>query len=399
MATKAIDSNSKFNIYSSFTLSNDDVAVISLLYTPLMGSDALMLYLGFTSLLERNNLKSEEILHQDFLDIYSMSALSFTKARLKLEGIGLLMSYYKDDKYIYVLCPPLTAKNFIKDATLGLYLYSKIRREAFDYIYNHFKIEKIDKNSYDNITKSFDEVYATQIDNDITYDKFKYILGKKPNRNIKIKDYKFNFDLFVKEINTDFLDTGVTKNFTEQICNLAFVYGFDEVEMIGLYQDSINRSGLYDYRLLKNKANNLFIYKKNMKAPKLVSKDDNVVQNEELVSYLENTSPSILLEDVVPNYPDKYLQTVNDIYSNIELPRGVLNCMILKILKDKSGELPALTYFKKVSESWIKDNVFTTLDAIKYVTTLNDGSGDNKNTTVTTSNKKKNDINDGWDSL
>lgn len=396
MATKAIDSNSKFNIYSSFTLSNDDVAVISLLYTPLMGSDALMLYLGFSSLLERNNLKSEEIIHQDFLDIYSMSAINFTKARLKLEGIGLLMSYLKDDKYIYVLCPPLTAKNFIKDATLGLYLYSKIRKETFDYIYNHFKIEKIDKNTFENITKSFDEVYATQIDNDITYDKFKYILGKKPNRNIKIKDYNFNFDLFVKEINTDFLDTGVTKNFTEQICNLAFVYGFDEVEMIGLYQDSINRSGLYDYRLLKNKANNLFIYKKNMKAPKLISKDDSVVQNEELVSYLENTSPSILLEDVVPNYPEKYLQIINDIYTNIELPRGVLNCMILKILKDKSGELPALSYFKKVSESWIKDNVFTTLDAIKYVTTLNDVSDSNTSASKT---GKKNDINDGWGSL
>ena len=47
-----LDSNSKFNIYSSFTLSNDDVNVISLLYTPLMGSDALMLYLGFQSLLD-----------------------------------------------------------------------------------------------------------------------------------------------------------------------------------------------------------------------------------------------------------------------------------------------------------------------------------------------------------
>ena len=203
--------------------------------------------------------------------------------------------------------------------------------------------------------------------------------------------------MFVKEINTDFLDTGITKNFTDQICNLAFVYGFDEIEMIGLYQDSINKSGLYDYRLLKNKANNLFIYKKNMKAPKLISKDDNVVQNEELVSYLENTSPSVLLEDVIPNYPDKYLQTINDIYANIELPRGVLNCMILKILKDKSGELPAFSYFKKVSESWIKDNVFTTLDAIKYVTTLNDGNSDNDNTN--TSSNNKNDINDGWDSL
>lgn len=373
MATKAIDSNSKFNIYSSFTLSNDDVAAVSLLYAPLMGSDALMIYLGFCALLERNNLKSEEIIHQDFLDIYSFTPLAFTKARIKLEGIGLLMTYEtKDKNLIYVVCPPLTPKNFLKDATLGLYLYSNIRRETFDFIYNHFKVEKIDKSNCTLITKSFDEVYSSQIDNEITYDKFKYILGKKPNKNIKIKDYKFNFEMFSQEINKDFLETGITKNFKDQICNLAFVYGFNELEMIGLYQDSINKSGLYDYRLLKNKANNLFIYKKNMNAPKLVSKDDVSVANEELYSYLENTPAAVLLEDIIPNFPEKYLQIVNDVYANIDLPRGVLNCMIMKVLKDKSGELPNVNYFKKASESWVKANVFTTQDAIKYVTTLKD---------------------------
>ena len=391
MATKAIDASTKFNIYSSFTLSNDDVAVISLLYTPLMGSDALMLYMGFNSQLERNNLKSEELIHQDFLDIYSLSALNFTKARIKLEGIGLLISYETSDKnYVYVLCPPLTAKNFIKDATLGLYLYSKIRRETFDYLYNHFKIEKLDKNKYVNITKSFDEVYTSQITNEITFDKFKYILGKKPNKNIRIKDYKFDFDIFVKGINQDFLDTGVTKNFKEQVCNLAFVYGFDEYEMISLYQDSINKSGVYDYRLLKTKANNLFIYKRNMKAPKLIEKDENLVSNDDLTSYLEKTSADVLLDDIVPNYPEKYLQTINDIYANIELPRGVLNCMIIKVLKEKGGDLPSLNYFKKMSETWIKDNVFTTVDAIKYVTTFNVVKSQPKNNT---------NLDDGWEEL
>jgi hypothetical protein len=43
--------------------------------------------------------------------------------------------------------------------------------------------------------------------------------------------------------------------------------------------------------------------------------------------------------------------------------------MILKVVKDKSGEMPKLNYFKKVSESWIKDNIFSTKDAIKYITT------------------------------
>lgn len=377
MAAKTIDGRLKFNIYSSFTLSNDDVAVVSLLYAPLMGSDALMLYLGFTALLERNNLKSEALNHQDIFDIYSLTPSSFLKARLRLEGIGLLISYEtKENEYIYVLCPPLTAKNFIKDSTLGLYLYSKIQKETLEYIYNHFKIEKINKNECSNITKSFDEVYTSLTDNDIAYDKFKYILGKKPNKNIRIKDYKFNFEEFSKEINLDFLETGITKNFREQICNLAFVYGFNEIEMAGLYQDSVNRSGLYDYRLLKNKANQLFIYKRNMKAPKLVGKEDTEVQNEELSSYLETTPASVLLDDVFsasPNgYPEKYLQTVNEVYAGIDLPRGVLNCMILKVIKDKGGELPNVNYFKRVSESWIRDNVFSTADAIRYVTTLNE---------------------------
>ena len=372
MATKALDSKSKFNIYSSFTLSNDDVSVISLLYTPLMGSDALMVYLAFCSLLERNNMKSEDVLHQDLFDIYSLKPNEFLKARVKLEGIGLLNTYYKDNTYIYVVCPPLTAKNFIKDATLGLYLYSKIRKETFDYIYNHFKIERFEKTNYDNITKSFDDVFDSQINTDYTFDKFKYILGKKPNKNIKIKQYTLDIESFINNINKDFLETGVTKNFKDQICNLAFVYGFDENEMIGLYNDSINRSGLYDYRLLKKKANMLFNYKRNMKAPKLITKNEEefIVKNEELINYLDNASPANILDDLIPNYPIKYLETINEIINNIELPKGVLNCMIMKIIKEKSGELPTFNYFKKVSESWIKDNVFSTIDAIKYITTL-----------------------------
>ena len=372
MATKSVDSKSKFNIYSSFTLSNDDVAVISLLYTPLMGSDALMVYLAFCSLLERNNMKSEDVIHQDLFDIYSIKPNEFMKARTKLEAIGLLNTYYKDNSYIYVVCPPLTAKNFIKDATLGLYLYSNIRKETFDYIYNHFKIEKFEKSNYENITKSFDEVFDSQINTDYTFDKFKYILGKKPNKNIKIKQYTLDFDSFVKNINKDFLEIGITKNFKDQICNLAFVYGFDENEMIGLFNDSINKSGLYDYRLLKKKANILFNYQRNMKAPKLVAKNEEecIVKNEDLINYLENASPSIMLEDLITNYPVKYLDIVNEIISNINLPKGVLNCMIMKVIKEKSGELPAFNYFKKVSESWSKDNVFSTIDAIKYITTL-----------------------------
>ena len=138
--------NNKMNIVSSFNLSSDDVATISLLYSPLIGSEATNLYLTLQALMERNNLKSESYTHEEIFTLLSLTEKKFLKARFQLEGIGLFTTYIDDkEDYLYVLSAPLSPKNFIKDATLGLYLYSKVGKETFDKIYNHFKIEKLDK--------------------------------------------------------------------------------------------------------------------------------------------------------------------------------------------------------------------------------------------------------------
>ena len=376
MEKKSLDKNSKFNIYSTYTLSNDDVSVLSLLYTPLIGSDALMIYLGFQSLLERNNLKSESLIHQDLLDIYSISDKDFLLARYKLEAIGLMTTYVDSDGcYTYCLSAPLTAKNFIKDATLGLYLYSNVRKETFDFLYNHFKLDACNKAGLTNVTKTFDEVFTSLVANDFAYDRFKYLLGKKPEK-FKINNRSFDMDKFLHEINKDFLETGVTKTFTEQISTLAFVYAFDELEMVNLYHDSINKNQLFDYRLLKKKANTYFRYKRNMDAPKLITKVDasNIVYDEDIVSFLDNATPKEFLSELCPNFEDKYMDTILEVYSNIDLPRGVLNVMIIKVTNANGGVVPAFNYFKKVSQSWIKDGIFSTNDAIKYVTDYNDDS-------------------------
>ena len=226
--TNIVASTSKFHIYSSFTLSSDDVMALSLLYAPLIGNDAFTLYMGLNALLERNNLKSEEIIHQDLFDIYSLKPMDFMRSKNKLEGIGLLVTYEKEDSYIYVLLPPLSPKNFIKDAIYGLYLYAKVRKETFYFLKQHFEIEKPEIDGYVDITKSFDEVYKSKTSNDETFKKFSYLLGKNPTEYLSIKNEEFDFDKFLKEINTDFLETGVDDAFKDQIINIYFVYWFDE---------------------------------------------------------------------------------------------------------------------------------------------------------------------------
>ncbi|MCR5349787.1 MAG: DnaD domain protein [Acholeplasmatales bacterium] len=397
MAMRIVDSKSKFNIYSSFILSHDDVVTLSLLYAPLIGSDAFLLYMGFTSLLSRNNLKSEELTHQSFFDVYSLKPQGFMKARLKLEGIGLLNTYINESgDYIYTVNPPFTAKNFIKDVSLGLYLFSKIGEDNFNYINNHFKLEKIDKEGYKNITKTFDEIYESQLDDSVTIKKFDYILGRNVRDSIKVNKKNFNIDSFLKMINKDFLERGVTEEFKTQIINISYVYGFDENQMASLYSDSINKKELFDYKLLKTKANTLFKFIRNMNAPKLEIKDENNVSDSDLIEYLDSTDATKLLDDVLGEYDPNYLSTVLSIYENIDLPRGVLNCMIIKVLKDKGGELPSLAYFKKVALSWGKDNVLTTSDAAKYITTLKESNINNRESIY---DKGNYDVSGGLDEL
>lgn len=372
----------KLNIYSSFSLSSDDVSTLSLLYAPLMGSTAIMLYLGLQSLLERNNLKSETYTHREIYELFDLSEKSFLKARYQLEGIGLLTSYQAGEDIIYVICSPLSPKNFIKDATLGLYLSSKIGKDLSDKVYAHFKLEKIDKSKYMNVTKSFEEVYTSVINEDIGFARFQYLLGRKPTNNIKINHKKFDFSEFQKLINMDFLETGITKQFQDQIIQISFVYAFDELQMANLYNESVNRSGLFDYRLLKKKANVLYSYLHHVDAPKLITKEEENIDSVGLIEYLDHTSPSEILSNLMPNFPPKYLSIVEEIYASIDLPRGVLNCMIIKVLKEK-GELPAVAYFKKMSETWISHNIFTTSDAIKYSTSFEGNDASN------ISNKKK----------
>ena len=57
--------------------------------------------------------------------------------------------------------------------------------------------------------------------------------------------------------------------------------------MATLYNESINKSGFFDYRLLKKKANLLYIHLHHQNAPKLLTKDEENIDSVDLIEYLE----------------------------------------------------------------------------------------------------------------
>ena len=98
----------------NFELASDRLKSLVLFYGPLIGNDALALYeylaisgssAGFSRL---NNL----------LNSLNISVDSYEKRCEKLNEYRLMRTLNKDDHYVFVLCAPLTMKEFIKDDIL-----------------------------------------------------------------------------------------------------------------------------------------------------------------------------------------------------------------------------------------------------------------------------------------
>ena len=83
-------------------LSEMDKPVLNMLYMPIIGNMAVSLYLKLQTE-AGNTLISPELTHHHLMTSMGLTLDNIKEARLKLEGIGLLKSYYhKDDINSYV---------------------------------------------------------------------------------------------------------------------------------------------------------------------------------------------------------------------------------------------------------------------------------------------------------
>lgn len=363
---KTFDILSQITVYASTTLNSDDVNVITLLYAPLIEADAYKMYMTLHSLLNRTSLQSQTLHQKELLDILGLNPNSFGEARLKLEAIGLLNTYKCNNEYMFLLKSPLTAKGFLSDGVLGMYLYSLLGDTEFKRIQRLFQIKTVDKTGYDEITASFDDVFKSVEEIKINNEEF--IIDRRFNAGIKIKNYDFDFNLFASGIAATFLEgKRITKKFQTFITNIAYAYGFTEAEMQEIYNKSLNSSGNFDYTLCSKKSREKYAETHERKLP-LLGVQDEVGKTE--------------LEELFSTLPAKYIietSTGNKVASSIDidkiqqlyqeydtLPRSVVNMCVIYAIK-KCEAVPAYSYFDTILKDWIKKEIVTFDLAVKEV--------------------------------
>ena len=270
------------------------------------------------------------------------------------------MSTYKNDnEYMFLLKSPLTAKGFLSDGVLGMYLYSLIGDSEFKRIQKLFLIPRVDKTNFVEITASFDDVFKSVDEIEIKNDD--YIVDRRINSGIKIKNYDFDFNLFQTGIAQSFLEgKRITKRFETFIINLAYAYGFNESEMQEIYNVSLNSSGHFDYMLCSKRSREKYASMHEAPLPRLAVKDDAKMSEEE--ELFLSLSAKALIEAAtsasVATAMD--IDKVQQLYQEYNvLPRSVVNVCVIYAIKKCEGTVPAYNYFDTILKDWISKGINT----------------------------------------
>ena len=153
-----------FQIENERPLSNVDVELLTDLYLPIIGANALAVYLKLFRFKEDRKRS-----HANLFEGLGMSSGNFLSARRKLEGIGLLETKLLPDSndsfqsYLYVLNPPISGKKFLSSANLRKQLEKASSEDVLgwcDVVYKLTNAKR--KQGGKDITENFSDVYHSE---------------------------------------------------------------------------------------------------------------------------------------------------------------------------------------------------------------------------------------------
>ena len=352
-----------------------DKKIINMLYQPIIGYQAVALYLTLLSDLDKKEDVSVERTHYHLMTNMQLKLDEILSSREKLEAIGLLKTYYKEDhinNYIYELYSPISPSEFINHPILGVILYNNLGKKEYIDVCNYFKVTKINTKDYKEITKRFDQVFST-------------VSGRNLIENDDIKDKKTNkitlnhsvdMDLIISSIPSNMVSPNCFNNDIKELINsLSYTYNIDDISMQGIVRDSLNEQGLIDKTLLRKNARASYEFEHIGKLPTLIynvqpdylkSPEGDNSNWAKMVYVFENTTPYDYLKSknggVEPSSRD--LKLIESLLADMELKPGVVNVLLSYVLKINDQKLNK-NYIEAIAGQWKRLKIETVEDAMR----------------------------------
>ena len=358
-----------FVVVTSEPLSEYKRKIFDDFYSPIVGVMASSLYNSFFTVLEFGKTESNPIKHEILCKKLKLTEEAFLEARRSLEAIGLLDTYVKSTpyevQYLYVVKNVLTPYQFLTDSMYSNLLNVALGEEGYMNIIGEYMVHRYNVVEFENITSSFDEVFEVGYykSNDESW-----WINDTP-QNITIKAKHFDYDYFLVLVGASNIVSDEVLRSSElyhEINQLAFVFMLTAEELKEVVLSASNGQTV-DFDMLRHYARRA--YEDKNKGIAIKHKKNVIVStNDKLVTALETLSPAEIIKNKYGTAPTgSEIEMFNRLLNDTGVSVGVLNALILYVLSNKNGEIPSYNYFLKILNTWIRQNVKTTLDALEII--------------------------------
>ncbi len=375
---KYVTKDDWFEIRLASVLSDYDRQILNVLYQPLIGYASLAVYFTLWSEYAQNNYH-DLFSHDHLFDYMQISPGEFLKARMRLEAIGLLQTFFKSENgvnyYTYLLNAPKYPHDFFEDPLFaGLYEkyvgVKEAERVARSFTLNSHSLSK----GMSDISASFIEVFHPNLDDDLFIKATTLASGKKSRRIAGDVRSEFDFGTFFATMKSKygFSEKCFTTKDRKEIERVAILFGFDGERMA----EVVNRTYMRDED--GNASFRLDLLKKycqeEIKFPSIEaikgtkSSLSSSSKLAEKIRYMESLSCYEYLRvkqdmrDLVPSD----LSLLERLSSKLGLPSSVINALIDYVLETNDNKLPS-SLTEKIGASLMRAKISNALDAMNYL--------------------------------
>lgn len=367
-----------YYVLSKGNLPADYAKSLTHLYQPLIGMQAVMLY---QTLLHEMELQMESAqTHHTLMNYLNVPLDEIYRARLKLEGIGLLKTYEyhhpskNDEKYyLYELQCPFAPHGFFKDAMLSQLLYHHIGEKKFTMLKKHYNACPVQEKGQ-NVTVSFDEVFETF---QPSSDQGQEMPGKQEEPAPQVQVINFSWmeqmlkqrmippqDVLREESKKLISQMSVLYHLTSHEIEKAVLWALTDENKLDADEF---RAACHDLFKSQNKQASiqLAVKEEPQKETPTVKKPD--TKEEQLIYELETISPKQLLEDLSSGNQasEQDMRTINEVMTTQGLPSPVMNVLIHYVLLQSNMKL-SRAYLEKIASHWSRANLKTAKEAMAF---------------------------------
>ncbi len=369
---KIINSKDFLQIRLESTLSSLDIEFLAEAYAPLIGFDAVGLYLSFKQ--QELLLEGTMMTLETWLTFGQATPQGFHQARIQLEAVGLIRTYQQtyEKTYLYTLSlfAPKSPKAFLEDPILKGLVIQRAGQSYIKRLEMKYALQPIDRDVKE-VSVSFGEVFHPDLNHPAFMNASHANVKGKTLAEIRqpfdeilfAEQLKKQFSIDVKKLNPDDI---------KQMIAIATLTGLDELaaaEIVGTNLD-------LQHRLMIDKVTQVARQEKRLPF---------VRQRQQQKLQLQETSPETMAVNQMEMLsPIEFLSIKQDgsevaaadfslllrLQTQYALPNPVINALIHFVLKTQNNALMP-RYVEKLASNLKRAKVEHAIDTLDFFHAMN----------------------------